>query len=87
MMKLDAALSVLVATTLLVIAAMQSAAASGSSMYLMNGYYNAKGCGGVETVVKQEVYKALDYDRSKGAALVRLFFHDCWVHVSKRFTN
>ncbi|KAF8693225.1 hypothetical protein HU200_038606 [Digitaria exilis] len=69
-MKLNAALPVLVATLLAI--ATQSAA-------LKVGYYNDKKCAGVEPIVRDEVYKTLNYDRSKGAALVRLFFHDCWV--------
>ncbi|CAL4969188.1 unnamed protein product [Urochloa decumbens] len=75
-MKLNAALPALVATLLVV--ATQLAAAAGSQQ-LAVGYYNAKKCGGVEPIVRDEVYKALNADRSKGAALVRLFFHDCWV--------
>ncbi|CAN6278650.1 unnamed protein product [Urochloa humidicola] len=74
-MKLNAALPALVATLLIV--ATQSAA--GGRQQLAVGYYNAKKCGGVEPIVRDEVYKALNADRSKGAALVRLFFHDCWV--------
>ncbi|OEL13329.1 Peroxidase 2 [Dichanthelium oligosanthes] len=52
----------------------------GGGQQLTVGYYNAKNCGGVEPIVRGEVYKALAADRSKGAALVRLFFHDCWVN-------
>ncbi|RCV06529.1 hypothetical protein SETIT_1G170300v2 [Setaria italica] len=74
-MKLNAALPSLVATLLIV--ATQSAAGGGQQLTV--GYYNAKKCGGVEPIVSDEVYRALAADRSKGAALIRLFFHDCWV--------
>ncbi|WVZ75293.1 hypothetical protein U9M48_023363 [Paspalum notatum var. saurae] len=82
-MKLNAALlPALVATLVIMVMATQSSAAAsgGAGQYLVPGYYNAKKCGGVEPIVREEVYKALNADRSKGAALVRLFFHDCWVN-------
>ncbi|CAN6251671.1 unnamed protein product [Urochloa humidicola] len=75
-MKLNAALLPALVATLLIVAT-QSAAGGGQQLTV--GYYNAKKCGGVEPIVRDEVYKALNADRSKGAALVRLFFHDCWV--------
>ncbi|KAF8686577.1 hypothetical protein HU200_043581 [Digitaria exilis] len=73
-MGLNAALPVLVAT-LLAVATLS--AAGGGKQPLKVGYYNGKH-GGVEPIVRDEVYKTLNVDRSKGAALVRLFFHDCW---------
>ncbi|KAL6899105.1 hypothetical protein ACP4OV_005763 [Aristida adscensionis] len=77
MMKLNAvAPPALVAPTLLVIAAqLQAAAADG---YSTPGYGN--NYSPVEVIVRQEVEKALAYDRSKGPALIRLFFHDCWIY-------
>jgi hypothetical protein len=36
----------------------------------------------MDTVVKQEVQKAINRNPRVGAALVRLVFHDCWVRVS-----
>ncbi|EEE54388.1 hypothetical protein OsJ_01405 [Oryza sativa Japonica Group] len=44
------------------------------------GYYNGK-CNNVnvESIVYNTVKDFLDADRSKGAALVRLLFHDCFV--------
>ncbi|XP_006645789.2 peroxidase 2-like [Oryza brachyantha] len=44
------------------------------------GYYNSK-CGNssVESIVNETVTAYLDADNSKGAALLRLFFHDCFV--------
>lgn len=47
------------------------------------GYYNGKCNGSVEGIVRDTVKAALDADITKGAALVRLFFHDCFVRVSK----
>ena len=48
------------------------------------GYYNGK-CNNVnvESIVYNTVKDFLDADRSKGAALVRLLFHDCFVRVIK----
>ncbi|EAY73618.1 hypothetical protein OsI_01506 [Oryza sativa Indica Group] len=45
------------------------------------GFYNGK-CGNVsvESVVYDTVKAFLDADKSKGAALVRLLFHDCFVN-------
>lgn len=83
-MRLNAALPVLVAT-LLAVATQSAAAGGGQQLKLKVGYYNAKKCGGVEPIVRDEVYKTLNADRSKGAALVRLFFHDCWVKVRKHY--
>jgi hypothetical protein len=37
----------------------------------------------VEGIVRETVKAALNADLTKGAALVRLFFHDCFVRVSK----
>ncbi|KAL5228802.1 hypothetical protein ABZP36_017067 [Zizania latifolia] len=45
---------------------------------LMVGYYNDK-CSNVETIVKDTVKSFLDDDITKGPALVRLIFHDCFV--------
>lgn len=47
------------------------------------GYYNGK-CNNVnvESIVYNTVKDFLDADRSKGAALVRLLFHDCFVRVN-----
>lgn len=47
------------------------------------GFYNGK-CGNVsvESVVYDTVKAFLDADKSKGAALVRLLFHDCFVNVN-----
>lgn len=81
MSLLNAALPVLVATLL----AVATLAAAGGGQQLKVGYYNAKKCGGVEPIVRDEVYRTLNADRSKGAALVRLFFHDCWVKVPKHY--
>nr|CAB3472944.1 unnamed protein product [Digitaria exilis] len=43
------------------------------------GYYNGKCNCSVEGIVNDTVKAALDADITKGAALVRLFFHDCFV--------
>ncbi|RLM92791.1 peroxidase 1 precursor [Panicum miliaceum] len=43
------------------------------------GYYNDKCNGSVEGIVRETVKAALNADLTKGAALVRLFFHDCFV--------
>ncbi|CAO2192835.1 unnamed protein product [Urochloa humidicola] len=43
------------------------------------GYYNGKCNCSVEGIVRDTVKAALDADITKGAALVRLFFHDCFV--------
>ncbi|KAF8686203.1 hypothetical protein HU200_043584 [Digitaria exilis] len=63
-MGLNAALPVLVAT-LLAVATLS--AAGGGKQPLKVGYYNGKH-GGVEPIVRDEVYKTLNVDRSKGAA-------------------
>ncbi|CAO2162241.1 unnamed protein product [Urochloa humidicola] len=43
------------------------------------GYYNGKCNCSVEGIIRDTVKAALDADITKGAALVRLFFHDCFV--------
>jgi hypothetical protein len=82
-MKLNAALGALMVTTL-TIAAMQLAPASVvAGQYLVPRYYITKNCSRVEHIVREEVFKALIANHSNGAGLIRLFFHDCWVYVSK----
>ena len=78
-MKVSAVVLVLVAFQAAA-AAMVQATAPGTPTV---GYYNDKCNASVEGIVRDTVKAALDADITKGAALVRLFFHDCFVRVSK----
>ncbi|CAO2207957.1 unnamed protein product [Urochloa humidicola] len=73
-MKLSAVVLVLVAFQAAV--AVVQATAPGTPTV---GYYNGKCNCSVEGIVRDTVKAALDADITKGAALVRLFFHDCFV--------
>ena len=75
-----------VSAVVLVLVAFQAAAAAVQATAPGTptvGYYNDKCNGSVEGIVRDTVKAALDADITKGAALVRLFFHDCFVRVSK----
>ena len=75
-----------VSAVVLVLVAFQAAAAAvqGTAPGTPTvGYYNDKCNCSVEGIVRDTVKAALDADITKGAALVRLFFHDCFVRVSK----
>ncbi|KAL6850399.1 hypothetical protein ACP4OV_021026 [Aristida adscensionis] len=58
-----------------VVAVVQSAAPGTPTV----GYYNGKCNISVEGIVRDTVNAALDADITKGASLIRLFFHDCFV--------
>lgn len=45
------------------------------------GFYNRK-CPNLEKIVIDVVAKAVEKDRKLPAALIRLFFHDCFVKVN-----
>jgi len=73
-----------VSAVVLVLVAFQAAAVQATAPGTPTvGYYNDKCNCSVEGIVRDTVKAALDADITKGAALVRLFFHDCFVRVSK----
>lgn len=50
------------------------------SSALQVGFY-AKKCRAAESIVQQEVQRSFSTDRSITAALLRMYFHDCFVRV------
>ena len=46
------------------------------------GFYNGIGCPNVESTVKAVVQSRFKSDKTITPALLRLFFHDCFVKVS-----
>ena len=51
---------------------------------LSAGFYSAA-CPAVHGVVRQAMSQAVMNDSRSGAAVLRLFFHDCFVNVSAQF--
>ena len=56
-------------------------AAAGADAQLSAGFYSAS-CPAVHGVVRQVVSQAVMNDSRSGAAILRLFYHDCFVNVS-----
>lgn len=56
------------------------AAMAGANRELKVGYYE-KTCKDVEKIVNSIVVNSIKDNRGKGAGLVRLLFHDCFVRV------
>ncbi|TVU21304.1 hypothetical protein EJB05_30932, partial [Eragrostis curvula] len=74
-MKLSAAVVVVLFAFQATVAVVHATAPS----TLTVGYYNDKCNRSVQGIVRDTVRAALDADSTKGAALIRLLFHDCFV--------
>jgi peroxidase len=58
-----------------------AALAGGAGAQLSAGFYSST-CPTVESVVRQAMSQAVTNNTRTGAAMLRLFFHDCFVNVS-----
>ena len=65
---------------LAVLVVLLHALARGSDAQLSPGFYSAS-CPTVHGVVRQVMSQAVMNDTRSGAAILRLFFHDCFVSV------
>jgi peroxidase len=58
-----------------------AALAGGAGAQLSAGFYSSS-CPTVQGVVRQAMSQAVMNNTRSGAAMLRLFFHDCFVNVS-----
>lgn len=57
-----------------------------SGAQLTPGFYSAS-CPSVHSVVRQVMSQAVMNDTRTGAAVLRLFYHDCFVNVRAQFAG
>jgi peroxidase len=66
----------------LAIAVVAAALAGGAGAQLSAGFYSSS-CPAVHSIVRQAMSQAVTNNTRSAAAVLRVFFHDCFVNVSK----
>lgn len=68
-------------TKLFVTLSIFSLFACSTNAQLIDNFYG-KTCPKLQTIVRNEMIKAIKAEARMGASILRLFFHDCFVNVS-----